>query len=167
MTNAGEQAAGATSERVGWGWRVLTLAWTGLAVAMALRLRRESLKPEVIRRDEGALRRACLGFPLPVMLGGSQVKDSRDQDTGTRTLSYRLPATQNQDEILAYYDDYFRKSGFVPTDGEPDALPGGVERAYHDACRLRAVTLSVRREPPEGDHHAVILIVQPIPQSDQ
>jgi hypothetical protein len=164
MTNAEERAAEAVSARMGWGWRGLTLAWAGLAVAVALRLRRESLEPAVILRDEDAHRRACLGFPLPVMLGGSQVEDCRDPDTGTRALSYRLPATRSQEEVYAYYDDYFRRSGFVPSDGDPGASPGGAQRAYHDAGRLRAITVSVRSEPPESDHHTVTLTVQPIPQ---
>ena len=58
MTNAEERAAEAVSARMGWGWRGLTLAWAGLAVAVALRLRRESLEPAVILRDEDAHRPA-------------------------------------------------------------------------------------------------------------
>lgn len=163
MSSVEEQALAAVA-RARWLWRGVTALWAAGATAVALRLRRESLDPVVLRGDEDALRRACLGFPLPVMLGGSRTHDFRDADSGTRSLSYRLPAARSCEEVHAYYDDYLRRSGFAPAGGslEAERAPTEPTKAYRDADGLRAASVSVHTEPLRGDYRTVVVTVRPI-----
>lgn len=163
MSSVEEQALAAAA-RTRWIWRGVTALWAAAATTVALRLRRESLDPAVLRENEDALRRACLGFPLPVMLGGSRVHDFRDADTGSRSLSYRLAAARSADEVHAYYDDYLRRSGFTPAGGasQTEAPPTETLKAYRDADGLCAASVSVHTEPLRGGYRTVVITVRPI-----
>ncbi|MBI3948737.1 MAG: hypothetical protein HY321_22700 [Armatimonadetes bacterium] len=157
-----------------WVWRSVTLAWTALGVAVSLKWWRESQDPRVLARDAAALRRACLGFPLPVMLRGRQSHRFTSPETGAQSLSYRIPATDPPGAVFAYYDAYLRGQGFAP-DPERDRVvaPQGPEApevasrhhamaAYMHADGPRAATVSVVTGlVPTGDR-TVVVGVRPV-----
>lgn len=96
----------------GWLWRAAVLAGAAAAVAASIALRRRSRDVPVLAANEDALRRACLGTPLPILLRGRRPHRACDEESGTQSLAYHLPAPYPADEVLHYYDDHLRREGF-------------------------------------------------------
>lgn len=157
-----------------WLWRVVTLAWSALNLAVRLKWWRASQEPSVLQRDAGALRRACLGFPLPVLLQGRSVRRFTSPSTGVQTLSYRVPTEIAPEAIHAYYEAYFREQGFAPvherntntTPHTTEGLKGNNTRhstvVYRHADGLRSATVSVVAPLAAAGSHTVVVAVKPL-----
>lgn len=91
-----------------------------------------------------------------MLMRGYGAHDFRDPQSGTRTLSYRVPATCTAEAVRAYYADYLRRHGYQP------ALAGGEHtQVYTDAPGLIEVTITVHTEALQGEYRTVIVSARP------
>ncbi|MDH7568309.1 MAG: hypothetical protein QHJ73_01815 [Armatimonadota bacterium] len=145
--------------RVAPGWRAATLGVAAAVVAVCLSLRRQAHRTAVLARSTVALRHACLSFPLPVPLRAWRVHRFRHGESGTQTLSFRLPAGTGPEWVHAYYREYLRGQGFTPLPSEGNASTREV--CYLHADGLRRVWVAVIAPPRGAAYHTVIVRVAP------